>query len=727
MAYTALEKMRKENQEQFFRLPWAGASKEKRKRVEQERRQCGPAEPEKHYEKDSADLKSAALRFLHDRCEGLKFDPTKEQEEKNNSSRLGRSMKKGQIPYNMEMDVNRLCLERELERFIDSGVAEDAYTVYFCYLEMFFGEYCDSKKRVELLSEFEANGSSLLMKHRDHYSHTVYVFALGLAIYETNEGFRKAFKEYYKFDPDESNKEADHRAANFFLEFWGLTALFHDIGYPFEIPFEQVCSYYEVDNAEYKKDREKIPVYLAYKGKEDLTKISDAVKKRLQTIYKKAFTDTDELFAWDIFQKLGADYPTLSENELRGKITNKPDHPELYRKHMDHAWFSANLLFQRLSEITCPKTGKTNYVLESAHIDALTAILLHNSLFKFSIAFYKKKDEAGNPQDKGAPLSMERHPLAYLLMLCDELQCWDRASYGRNTRQEAHPFDADFDFSDNRIRATYLYDTDEWEKIDEYKDKYIKHLQKPTGPKPPELKTFSTMYEEEQSFRTDIENIVRLEKDGLTVNIKMAPVDRSVKHTYLSVSNFLHLYDFAVALNARYRYEGKEDDVTPEKLRDEFEELSLEYKLSNINQAKSFGKYLNAIGCFYTDRPVSYRMLDRFTEEQTRVFAPMEHKRWVLEHQWMGWKEGDYYEREEVLKKAGIDTSNETRRKEGVRLLREQLRIHKLAMDGNIADGDIQKHYDSLSDADKGKDWKPFNSMLKLIKKYDGLRIYQLD
>jgi hypothetical protein len=36
----------------------------------------------------------------------------------------------------MQMDINRLCLERELEKFIDSGAAEDAYTVYYCYLEM---------------------------------------------------------------------------------------------------------------------------------------------------------------------------------------------------------------------------------------------------------------------------------------------------------------------------------------------------------------------------------------------------------------------------------------------------------------------------------------------------------------------------------------------------------------------------------------------------------------
>ena len=146
----------------------------------------------------------------------------------------------------MQMDINRLCLERELEKFIDSGVAEDAYTIYYCYLEIFFGHYGKSKKMVELLSEFEANGSSLLMKHRDHYSHSVYVFALGLAIYESNATYRSKFKSFYGFDTDTANKDEDRRAACCFLECWGLASLFHDIGYPFELPFEQVLSYFEV-------------------------------------------------------------------------------------------------------------------------------------------------------------------------------------------------------------------------------------------------------------------------------------------------------------------------------------------------------------------------------------------------------------------------------------------------------------------------------------------------
>jgi hypothetical protein len=90
--------------------------------------------------------------------------------------------------------------------------------------------------------------------------------------------------------------------------------------------------------------------------------------------------------------------------------------------------------------------------LDRMHVDALSAILLHNSLYKFSIAFYKDKEK------RKAPLKMELHPLAWMLMLCDELQCWDRIAYGRNSRRELHPMAADFDFSDNRINATYYYD-----------------------------------------------------------------------------------------------------------------------------------------------------------------------------------------------------------------------------------------------------------------------------
>jgi hypothetical protein len=59
------------------------------------------------------------------------------------------------------------------------------------------------------------------------------------------------------------------------------------------------------------------------------------------------------------------------------------------------------------------------------------------------------------------------------------------------------------------------------------------------------------------------------------------------------------------------------------------------------------------------------------------------------------------------------------------KMLREQMRCHKQALDGELTKARILRHVDELSHDEKNKDWMPFNSMLKLVKKFDGLRIYQ--
>ena len=85
MAYTALQQMKNKNEQVFGK-------------------DVGPIQPERHYDSVDHGLKAMALAFLHTRCEGLGF-----REEENNY--LGTSLTPGQIPYNMQMDINRLCLE----------------------------------------------------------------------------------------------------------------------------------------------------------------------------------------------------------------------------------------------------------------------------------------------------------------------------------------------------------------------------------------------------------------------------------------------------------------------------------------------------------------------------------------------------------------------------------------------------------------------------------------
>jgi hypothetical protein len=164
-------------------------------------------------------------------------------------------------------------------------------------------------------------------------------------------------------------------------------------------------------------------------------------------------------------------------------------------------------------------------------------------------------------------------------------------------------------------------------------------------------------------------------------------------------------------------------DTSDEAMEKKFTSMSLEYQLSNINQAKSFAKYLDVLGCFYTDRPVNYAMITAFTRKQTNTFAPLEHERWMKEHISMGWTHGDLYDTVPLEQKLVMQYGSEQKARKA---LREQFRMHQLVLAGNPESDEILDHYLSLPETEKEKDYKPFNSMLKLIRKFDGLRIYQL-
>ena len=86
----------------------------------------------------------------------------------------------------------------------------------------------------------------------------------------------------------------------------------------------------------------------------------------------------------------------------------------------------------------------------------------------------------------------------------------------------------------------------------------------------------------------------------------------------------------------------------------------------------------------------------------------------------MGWRFGTAYET------LPLDEDGTPSEKKARSALREQLRCHRLAMDGDPASGEIREHFFSLDESDQDKDWKPFNSMLKLLKKFEGVRIYKL-
>ena len=630
-------------------------------------------------------MEHAVLSFIRERCEDLRFDL------ENGEQLTGRSLKENQIPFNMEKDIDRLCLENAVARFLHSGKKEDAFDIYFCYLDMFVGDYDKTRRMIELLSEFEENGSRLLMKHRDHYVHSVYVFLLGLAIYEANEAFRKVYNAFYHLEEKEAGAH--------YLQYWGLASLFHDIGYPFELPFEQVASYFEVSGEE-----RKTRPFIAYQMMKKFTELEEKIE-----VGGRSFHSTDEMFAYLLEEKLGKVYAFTKES-MYETLNTRAAYPEKYNYFMDHAYFSATVLFRKLFvEMKCER--------KQEHLDALTAILLHNSLYKFDVTNIRS--------EANIPLKMELHPLAYMLMLCDELQCWDRTAYGRNSITELHPFACSFQLKENSIKATYHFDKKEGHKIRHFEKQYDAWLAESQG-KCPELKAYSKMYIRNDKgiikFLEDIEKIIDLSEMGLSIDVSIEENVRRGKKTYFSESNFINLYNFAMILNERWSTDewkkakaaGTVDAfVTNQAVTkacvESFKKLSLEYKLSNINQAKAFAEYMNEIGCFYTDKDVDYEFLEGFTEEEAVKIGILEHRRWLQEHYDMGWAYGEPEKQE-----------------------RELVRLHKDMIPGVDAEGvivsreDARQNYYRLDKEEQDKDIEPMECMLAMLKVFDGVRIYRL-
>ena len=75
----------------------------------------------KHENYPLGSMEHAVLTFVRERCEDLRFDF------EHGEKYTGRSLKANQIPFNMEKDIDRLCLENAIARFMKTGKKEDAY------------------------------------------------------------------------------------------------------------------------------------------------------------------------------------------------------------------------------------------------------------------------------------------------------------------------------------------------------------------------------------------------------------------------------------------------------------------------------------------------------------------------------------------------------------------------------------------------------------------------
>ena len=208
------------------------------------------------------------------------------------------------------------CLKRSLAKFCRTGKKEDAFSVYYCFCEIFkvLGSGYDTiDKLLQLLSDHEYHSGELLSKHRDHYSHSVYVFSIGLAIYANDTNYRNIFNQFYQ-NEDEA----------FFLKLWGMASLFHDIGYPFELAHQQIKSYAE----DLWGEDSVLSPFVSYEHMGELLKLNEEGEA------------LNHLLAQGICKRLG--YPLeIVDNALEFRYKGN-------KKFMDHGYFSTILLARQL-------------------------------------------------------------------------------------------------------------------------------------------------------------------------------------------------------------------------------------------------------------------------------------------------------------------------------------------------------------------------------------------
>lgn len=553
-------------------------------------------------------------------------------------------------------ESDKQCFRKVLSQFLSSGDKSDAFCVYFCFSEIFnlFGRgYGSTQKLLELLSDHEYHTGELLAKHRDHYSHSAYVFAIGLAIYANDCTFRSDFLSFYSL-PDDCHSRRQ------FMCLWGMASLFHDIGYPFQLAHEQIKTY----TSDLWGKSAAFSPYVSFGNYDELIKISDADAARLCHTLKtdRKFTTFNQLFAYGLHLRLGYDEQELCAR-LRERILRQP-------AFMDHGYFSAIILTRQLLVLS-------EVELTADKLDVLTAILLHNSLSQHE---YKNR----------YPVSPHNHPLAYLLMLCDELQNWDRQAYGKESKLDPIAWDIELEIGDNFISANYIFES-------------CTAFDYATG-----LERINKHFDEAQTGKFVSKILGDDERNGiLKSNLKLKVTPKTAQkekrnRLYASENNFINLCDFARAIHASYcKLVGGSGYETRETLSNEFDGLSLEFKISNIEQAKSYANKLELINCFFSSKDLDYPVITDFRSSDYGIsgsdnlgfLCREEHVRWVKEKLNMGWKYGTDY------------SSNAERNSK---------KIHK----------DIVP-YEVLTPEEQAKDELMVNNIIPFLKKFGhNIRIY---
>lgn len=512
------------------------------------------------------------------------------------------------------------CCKIYMRQAIREFLAVESKATAFAVYRAFFDSYRitmagNSNPFIDLLDvlkSYEENAAILIDKQRDHYIHSVNVFLLGLCIYSSNAKFREAVeqtvldKKDYPYSYPTKNEEFYYR--------WGLASLFHDVGYPVEIVGRQINKFIDfatdVDGKE-----EKVNVRLSFGNFDELNRISEIIPKRAFTkCYFEHYEDSIyidmlkpvELLAHKLHTSLGVDLKTVqfALNDFVNVMARFG--------FIDHGYYSALIVLKWYGYLIQSANYKPEYFFWPV-LDSASAILLHNC---YKNMLMKKPFNLGT-------LTPETHPIAFLLILCDELQEWNRPAYGIKDRQRTLAAEAKIKMTDDTLNVTFTTYN---------------------GSLPADFSR------EKKKLLTDL-------LDLNAVFSHVAVHCKSIKKTVLpqpdeEIVPRPELEDLEMLARAIHDlYNGKQLARYPDKplKYPDFNDLTDSLKYSNLRQAMDIPEKLRLMGFVMRQAGSAGDPVPDIPEEYVEYFAELEHDAWISERKASGWSKGEFTDAEKKV------------------------------------------------------------------------------
>lgn len=521
-------------------------------------------------------------------------------------------------------DLNNDCnykdtLKTYIDLFLEKQTTQSAYDIYenfFMIYQIINEDKSEHKAKdsdesntlldlVKLMKKYEESTGDLIDKQRDHFIHSVNVFLLGLSIYSQNEKYQTYFKDYvkkshytkyYRFDDGEVTNEE-------FLYRWGIASLFHDIGYPVEIIGKQMKNF--IKNSVKSIDESyNVNPCIDFKDFNDFNSIVKQ-KSDFADAFRESYTHAKFLNMFkptDIMAcKIYEDFKGEIDLKKLTRHLNNFVYVMGENGFIDHGFFSSILVLNSYGYLIQNYEKKYSFFFYPI-VDSASAILLHN--------YYR------NVLQKEpfclSRLSAEKSPIAFLLILCDELQEWNRRPWGLEDKLKNHVDDLMVKITPDELYVKFIV------KTGSMGNKFLTEKKE----------LFDNVLDIPSVFEKDIDLKTNIQEDNISMkDIIYTEIETSDPLLRVTSKLPMHIYEF-------YSDNNENAEKVP------FSELKPQEKYSNIRQAKSMSKNLKIIGCEMALEANEEKEAYELTQSEIEDLAMFEHKDWCCEKINAGWSYG---------------------------------------------------------------------------------------